>query len=73
LSVLTPTLHFPVAAAGFAEPRYLLPMAVLFAAVLGLAARGAGQRCGPAVGAAIGADGALVVSRGAMRVLGCFG
>ena len=38
---------------GFAEPRYLLPLLPLFAAVLALAARGAGRRWGPAVGALI--------------------
>jgi Predicted membrane protein (DUF2142) len=37
----------------YAEPRYLLPMLPLLAAGLALAARGAGRRCGPAVGAAI--------------------
>ncbi len=37
----------------FSEPRYLLPLAVLFAAVLALAARGAGRRWGPAAGALI--------------------
>jgi hypothetical protein len=37
----------------FSEPRYLLPLAVLFAAILALAARGAGRRWGPAVGALI--------------------
>lgn len=37
----------------FSEPRYLLPLAVLVAAVLALAARGAGRRWGPAVGALI--------------------
>ncbi len=37
----------------FSEPRYLLPLAVMFAAVLALAARGAGRRWGPAVGALI--------------------
>jgi hypothetical protein len=35
---------------GYTEPRYLLPMAVLFGAVLALAARGAGRRWGPVVG-----------------------
>jgi Predicted membrane protein (DUF2142) len=37
----------------FSEPRYLLPLAVLFAATLALAARGAGRRWGPAAGALI--------------------
>ncbi len=35
----------------FTEPRYLLPMLALWGAVLALAARGAGRRWGPAVGA----------------------
>lgn len=37
----------------FAEPRYLLPMLPLLGVVLALAARGAGRRYGPAVGAVI--------------------
>jgi hypothetical protein len=37
----------------FAEPRYLLPMAALLGAVLALAARGAGRRWLPVVGALI--------------------
>lgn len=37
----------------YAEPRYLLPMLPLFAAVLALAARGAGRRWGPTVGTLI--------------------
>jgi hypothetical protein len=36
---------------GWAHPRYLLPLLPLLAAVLALAARGAGRRWGPAVGA----------------------
>jgi hypothetical protein len=36
---------------GWAHPRYLLPLLPLLAAVLALAARGAGRRCGPVVGA----------------------
>jgi 4-amino-4-deoxy-L-arabinose transferase-like glycosyltransferase len=35
----------------FSEPRYLLPLAVLFASVLALAARAGGRRWGPALGA----------------------
>jgi Predicted membrane protein (DUF2142) len=35
---------------GWAHPRYLLPLLPLLAAVLALAARGAGRRWGPAVG-----------------------
>jgi hypothetical protein len=37
----------------YREPRYLLPMLALWGGVLALAARGAGRRWGPAVGAAI--------------------
>jgi 4-amino-4-deoxy-L-arabinose transferase-like glycosyltransferase len=37
----------------YREPRYLLPMVVLGGAALALAARGAGRRWGPAVGAVI--------------------
>jgi hypothetical protein len=40
-------------AGGYGEPRYLLPMLPLFAAVLALAARGGGRRWGPAVGVLI--------------------
>jgi hypothetical protein len=39
--------------AGYAQPRYLLPLLPLLAATLALAARGAGRRWGPAVGALI--------------------
>lgn len=46
-------LSFPASGGGYAEPRYLLPTVVLFAAVLALAARGAGERWGRAVGAVI--------------------
>ncbi len=46
-------LEFPERSGGYSEPRYLLPMAVLFGAILALAARGAGRRWGPAVGALI--------------------
>jgi hypothetical protein len=35
----------------FWEPRYLLPMLPLWGCVVALAARGAGRRWGPAVGA----------------------
>jgi Predicted membrane protein (DUF2142) len=38
---------------GYAQPRYLLPLLPLAAAVLALAARGAGRRSGPAAGALI--------------------
>jgi hypothetical protein len=44
---------FPKSEAEFAQARYLLPMLPLLAAVLALAARGAGRRWGPSVGAAI--------------------
>ncbi len=37
----------------YAEPRYMLPMLVLWGAVLALAARGAGRRWGPVVGVLI--------------------
>jgi Predicted membrane protein (DUF2142) len=40
-----------VEGAGWAQPRYLLPLLPLAAAVLALAARGAGRRWGPALGA----------------------
>ena len=46
-------LAFPTSAAEFTDARYLLPLAVLWAAILALAARGAGRRWGPAVGALI--------------------
>ncbi len=46
-------LSFPVSEAGYAEPRYLLPMAVLFAGVFAFAARGAGRRWGPVAGTLI--------------------
>ena len=44
---------FPATDAEFAQARYLLPLLALFAAVIALAARGAGRRWGPAVGALI--------------------
>ncbi len=44
-------LEFPADTGAYSEARYLLPLAVLFAAALTLAARGAGRRWGPAVGA----------------------
>ena len=49
------TGYFNAASEGvnFAEPRYLLPLLPLLAVVFALAARGAGRRWGPAVGAAI--------------------
>jgi 4-amino-4-deoxy-L-arabinose transferase-like glycosyltransferase len=44
-------LAYPKDIGAYVEPRYLLPMLVLFGAVLALAARGAGRRWGPAMGA----------------------
>lgn len=44
---------FPVQVAEFSDARYLLPMLALWGAVLALAARGAGRRWGPSVGASI--------------------
>jgi hypothetical protein len=46
-------LDFPQIAAEYGQTRYLLPMLALLGAVLALAARGAGRRWGPAVGAVI--------------------
>lgn len=46
-------LEFPRRAGSYAEPRYLLPATALFAAMLALAARGAGRRWGPALGTAL--------------------
>jgi Predicted membrane protein (DUF2142) len=46
-------LRWPGEFGQFAEPRYLLPMAALGGAFLALAARGAGRRWGPPVGALI--------------------
>jgi hypothetical protein len=43
-------LEWPTRVGGYSEPRYLLPLAALFAAAFTLAARGAGRRWGPAVG-----------------------
>jgi hypothetical protein len=44
---------FPHTDAEFAQTRYLLPMVALLGAVIALAARGAGRRWGPTVGALI--------------------
>jgi 4-amino-4-deoxy-L-arabinose transferase-like glycosyltransferase len=44
-------LHFPEQGANFAEPRYLIPLVPLLGAIVALAARGAGRRWGPVVGA----------------------
>jgi 4-amino-4-deoxy-L-arabinose transferase-like glycosyltransferase len=46
-------LSFPAEAAAFPEPRYLLPLTPLLAAVLALAARGTGRRWGASAGALI--------------------
>jgi Predicted membrane protein (DUF2142) len=43
--------QFPSIDAEYAQPRYLLPLFALVGAVVALAARGAGRRWGPAVGA----------------------
>ena len=45
--------RFPALDAEFGQARYLLPLLPALGAVLALAARGAGRRWGPAVGAAI--------------------
>lgn len=45
--------NVPGTPAAYAQPRYLLPLLALWAAVLALAARGAGRRWGPAAGALI--------------------
>jgi 4-amino-4-deoxy-L-arabinose transferase-like glycosyltransferase len=44
---------FPEVGAEFGQTRYLLPLLPLFGAVLALAARGAGRRWGPVMGAAL--------------------
>jgi 4-amino-4-deoxy-L-arabinose transferase-like glycosyltransferase len=44
---------FPEVSAEYGQARYLLPLLALFGTVLALAARGAGRRWGPVVGAAI--------------------
>jgi hypothetical protein len=46
-------IEYPAATGSFAQPRYLLPLLALYGAGLALAARGAGRRWGPVVGAAI--------------------
>lgn len=47
----TDYFSYPALQGAYIEPRYLLPLIALFGAVLALAARGAGRRWGPAVGA----------------------
>jgi hypothetical protein len=46
-------LEYPSATGSYAQPRYLLPVAALYGAALALAARGAGRRWGPVLGASI--------------------
>jgi 4-amino-4-deoxy-L-arabinose transferase-like glycosyltransferase len=46
-------LKYPGLTMDYAEPRYLLPLAALFGALLALAARGAGRRWGPVAGTLI--------------------
>jgi len=46
-------LKYPGLVMDYAEPRYLLPLAALFGALLALAARGAGRVWGPVVGTLI--------------------
>jgi hypothetical protein len=46
-------MSFPVEAAAFPEPRYLMPLVPLFGGVLALTARGAGRRLAPAAGSLI--------------------
>jgi hypothetical protein len=46
-------LHRSVEGSGYAQPRYLMPLLPLAGVVLALAARAAGKRWGPAVGALI--------------------
>jgi hypothetical protein len=46
-------IHRNVEGAGWAQPRYLVPLLPMLTAALVLAARGAGRRVGPAVGALI--------------------
>jgi hypothetical protein len=45
--------HLALTSGGYVEPRYLLPMLSLYGGALALAARGAGRRWGPSVGALI--------------------
>jgi hypothetical protein len=46
-------LEYPLATGSYAQSRYLLPLVALYGTGLALAARGAGRRWGPAVGASI--------------------
>ena len=46
-------LEYPTVTGSYAQPRYLLPVAALYGAALAVAARGAGRRWGPVVGASI--------------------
>jgi 4-amino-4-deoxy-L-arabinose transferase-like glycosyltransferase len=46
-------LEYPTATGSYAQPRYLLPCLALYGAALAIAARGAGRRWGPVVGASL--------------------
>jgi hypothetical protein len=46
-------LKYPASLAEYGQARYLLPLLPLLGAVPALAARGAGRRWGPAVGASL--------------------
>jgi 4-amino-4-deoxy-L-arabinose transferase-like glycosyltransferase len=46
-------LEYPLSTGSYAQPRYLMPLLALYGAALAVAARGAGRRWGPVVGAAI--------------------
>jgi 4-amino-4-deoxy-L-arabinose transferase-like glycosyltransferase len=46
-------LEYPLSTGSYVQPRYLLPLLALYGAGLAVAARGAGRRWGPVVGAAI--------------------
>jgi 4-amino-4-deoxy-L-arabinose transferase-like glycosyltransferase len=53
MALVAVSAHEGAEGAGWAQPRYLLPLLPLAAAALTLAARGAGRRWGPVVGALI--------------------
>ncbi|HEY2768553.1 MAG TPA: hypothetical protein VGI76_09855, partial [Solirubrobacteraceae bacterium] len=46
-------LEYPQSTGSYVQPRYLLPLLALYGAGLAVAARGAGRRWGPVLGAAI--------------------
>jgi 4-amino-4-deoxy-L-arabinose transferase-like glycosyltransferase len=46
-------LEYPLSTGSYVQPRYLLPLLALYGVALAVAARGAGRRWGPVVGAAI--------------------